>query len=236
MKKNIIIIISLMLSFNVFAKVDNDTYFNYDLNQTTDTKTYNYDLKTLDNPIEEKKISVSEYNSLNIMGFSFGVTQEEFEEKDSFYKKAISPTLSLKFLKKMLPWLENKYSFSASKNNLIMKQSFLFNFFDNKYIHLKPIIQLGEKVALSEQKNSGYFFLNTGINAYIKYKKILIDFNYLRNYSSFEYDSFNLEALYNIEKDSYIGIYFGLENYIPMNIEYSREGQQNLNLGLIYYY
>lgn len=225
----------ILLSNELYA-LNKDTYFNHNLTQTTGEKTYDYNLKTISKIEKEVEVSVSEYNEENFINYMFGVEREEFEEPNSFYRQSLSPSFSFRFNKKMFLWLENKYNFNITKNNLILKQEFLFNFFRKSNFNIKPVFQLGQKIAVSEQKNSGYFFSNIGGNFSFKYKKIILDITYLRNFSSFEYDSTTTEILYEIRENNYIGLYFGLENYIPFNLENEREGQQNLRGGLIYYY
>lgn len=213
-----------------------DTFFYYDLNQSTNDKTYNYDLNTLNEIKKEKKDPVVKFNEKNYMNFMLGMDQEEFEEKDSFYKRTLNPSFSFDFNHKITTWLMGRYYFRTTTNNFIATQNIILTILKLGSFEVNPLVQIGEKVALKEQKNSGYFFINTGVNLKMKVKKITLSLDYLKNYSDFKFDSTTFRGMYDIENDKKLGIYFGIENYIPLDYSYDREGQRSVRGGFLYMY
>lgn len=227
-------ILFFLISSSTYAV--EDSFILYDFSQTTNEKTYSYNLKTLERTNLEKKDEIRYFNNKNFVYIMLGMEQEEFEEKDSFYKKSLNPSFSFELNKKYNEWLSFSYYFRTSTENFVAKQNLLISLLNFKGLSLNPLIQLGEKVALSEQNNSGYFFLNLGLNLQYEIGEFSLYLDYLQNYSDFMFNSVTGRIMYEIEKEKKIGLYFGIENYIPIDYEYERQGQRNVRGGFLYYY
>ena len=235
MKK--IIILLTLLSVSVYAedREANESKYIYDLDQ--DTKYFHHKIDMNNIQIKDKprkdniKLKAKEYNEENFMATRMGVQQETFEEKQGFFVESFTPAIDIIFYKKMFDNFYWTFDFQASKNNMIARQSLAYNFNISSF-KLRPFIRLGEKVAFTEQVNSGYFFFNVG--GQVLYKISKYDF-LVEAYSSpneFSKTGFYIEATYAL-KNNKVGLYFGQEHYDQDTLEYERQGQETNRFGII---
>ena len=181
---------------------------------------------------KKAELQQEEYNENNFMATRIGVQQEFFEEKQGFFVESFTPAFDLIFYKKIFDNFFWTFDFQASKSNFIARQllSYNFNIFDN--YSLRPFIRLGEKVALTEQVNSGYFFFNTGTQLIAKYNKWNLMTEFYTSPAEFSKLGIYLEALYKL-KFNEVGVYFGQEHYDQTELEYERQGQETTRFGFI---
>jgi len=231
--KNIIKLILLMIySGTAIAK---DPY-HWNLEQKSDEYGLIIDTKDFEQKEKEKPFKAEVFNSKNIINFFFGLQYDEFEEKPGLFARNLTPSAHLNWQQRFnINWgyeLEGQ----ITKNNFIAKQTLVFGTDYGKRREFFLLAQLGEKVALTDQENSGYFFLNYGGGWIERWgSSYRTD---LRAYiSNLEYNlwGWELKAMKKL-KEAEFGVYVGVEQYNPLSMEYERQGQTSSRLGLVFSY
>lgn len=229
----------ILISSNSYAqyKVDENSYFIYDENASiNDFDTTEIDLKTNKNIVKDEVMTVESFNKKNIMTFFIGMQQDEFEEKNNFFVRSLTPAFDFRFHRRIASWLGAELDFQISRNAIIPRQSLLIGRGFNTSFEYYLLTQIGEKVALRDQINSGYLFLNLGIGSKIRlFKNHSLDVRAYSNASSFNRYGVETRYLYKVNK-SEVGLYFGVEEYNPYKLDYERQGQRSSRFGLLFSY
>lgn len=224
-----VILVALFLFFSIQVIAEDDIFV-YDNTTTTDRYTLDVDLKTLKRIKKERIETIEEFNKRTPFTYRIGIQQDEFESKNDIFIQSLTPSIEFAFQKKSYQWLFYDFNFQLSKNAFIPMQEVNIG-----YSYLFLLNQFGQKLALSEQVNSGYIFYNVGVGGYLNFWGFNMNYKILTDVANFNSNSFYIDFLKQFESDS-IGIYFALENYNPINQENERQGQQTSKGGIIFKY
>ena len=232
------IIALLIISAAVFGgdREPHESKYIYELEQ--DTNYFHHKINIEDIKIKEQppknniKLKSREFNKENFMATRIGIQQETFEEKQGFFVESVTPAIDLVFYKKMFDSFYWTFDFQGSKSNFIARQALAYNFSIGNKFSLRPFARLGEKVALTEQFNSGYFFFNVGAQSLININKFDVLLEVYSSPREFSKVGVYLEATYALKYNK-IGFYIGQEHYDQDNLEYERQGQETTRAGII---
>lgn len=211
-------------------------FFIWNKDQTLEEYQTTIDLKTKEVIIPEKKVTAERFNQLNIINFYTGIQTDEFEATRGIFTRSLTPSAQIEWVRKFTLNLGIELSAQLSKNNIIPKQTFTWGTKYGAAHEFFLALQLGQKIALVSQETSGYFFLNYGLGVVSRWTP-----NYrtdLRAYlSNIEYNLWGYEVkVFKKVNKSELGLYFGLEQYNPFNIEYERQGQVSTRGGFVFSY
>lgn len=235
--KLVALVLSTMVANGVLAQnpKKTDGVFSYSLEQDTNIYSQKIDLNNLsvrDNVVNDYELTQKEYNRKSVMSMRIGVQEEEFEEKKGFFIQSTTPSIDLTLYKRILGKLQLEFDFQITKSNLIARQGLSYPLFNFYGFSLSPVIKLGEKIAITDQVNSGYFFLHTGGQLAYENRFVSMRVEGYSSPSSFKETGIYGEILYKSEKNQ-IGFYYAKEHYNPIKVEYLRQGQTATRLGLV---
>jgi hypothetical protein len=235
--KKLILIITLIVS-NLTLSFDNtgEGKFIYNLEQDSDYFHQKINLKTISPSIKKRNknndLNIDDFNDKNIMSFRLGIQQEEYEEKLGFFVSSLTPSFDLTFYKKMNEKLNFDFDFQVSKNNGIFRQSVMYSILNLNSITLSPLLRFGQKLAFTDQVNSGYIFFNLGSAILYEGESFTSRLDVYSSPTTFDKLGFYSELSYRM-KNNDVGIYFAQEHYDQLDLEYSRQGQSTSRFGFI---
>lgn len=232
--KSLLIILLFLTGIKVNAQ-PKDPYL-WNLEQTSQDYSIKIDTKSFEKEEKEQPFKAEVFNSKNIIHFFFGLQYDEFEEDPGLFVRNLTPSAHLNWQQRFsLNWgyeLEGQ----VTKNNFIAKQTLVFGTDYGKRREFFGLAQLGEKVALTKQENSGYFFLNYGAGWVERWGRgFRTDTRVYLSNLKYNLWGWEFKALRKI-KQAEVGIYLGVEQYNPLKMDYERQGQTSSRAGIMFAY
>lgn len=226
----------ILLFYSIQSRAQPKDPYLWNLDQKSDEYSIIINTNSFEKEEKELPFQAEAFNSKNYINFFFGLQNDEFEEEPGLFVRNLTPSAHLNWQQRFSINWGYELEGQITKNNFIAKQTLVVGTDYGKRREFFLLAQLGEKVALTKQENSGYFFLNYG-GGWIERWGSGFKTDLRAYVSNLEYKLWGWEfkAMRKL-KEAEVGIYLGVEQYNPLTLEYERQGQTSSRAGLIFSY
>lgn len=222
----------LLFFWNVANATDQGVVI-YHPSQTSDRVSYDFDLNKLQ-IIKKDEFNFEEYNKQNLYEYMIGGQVVQYEQKIGTLIQEFSPVMELRHRYYSNDNIVLDFNGAINKNSFNLSEKIEPSVHFNK-THLFVIGEFGQEIAVQNQKDSGFLYLNYGLGVRQFIGSWSIDMQGSKPIKSIDKE-INLQS--NIIRYSENKKYFGIAIYskqlIPFNQKYSNDKYSISGLSLFF--